>query len=93
MMSCEKQTFPYSFFIRLTQWHEFPVPKLTHFYVFIIPLPLNVTLFSKSPYLTAHIKINYEAGCIGSFRKKYRDISRTIVIAKMELFVALVSGF
>ena len=29
-----------------------------------------MTLFSKSPYLTAHIKINYEKGWIGRFSKK-----------------------
>ena len=26
-----------------------------------------MTLFSKSPYLTAHNEINYEPGCIGRF--------------------------
>ena len=34
---------------------------------------INVTIFknefSKSPYLTAYIKINYETGCIGRFLK------------------------
>ena len=25
---------------------------------------MNVTLFSKNPYLTAHMKINFETGCI-----------------------------
>ena len=49
-------------------------------------------IFSKSPYLTAHIKINYETGCIGRFSKKNRDVSRTIVTAKMELYEALVSS-
>ena len=86
MMSAEKGKFPYSFFILLTQLHEFPAPKLTNFHIFIIPLPLKVTLFSKSPYLTAHVKINYEAVCIGRF-------TLTITAAKMELFVSIVSSF
>ena len=60
MMSSEKEKFPFSFFILLAEWHELPAPKLTIFHIFIIALPLNVTLFSKSPYLTAHININYE---------------------------------
>ena len=53
---------------------------------------MNVTLFSKSAYFTAHIKINYQTGCIGSFSGKYRDVSRSIAIAKVEFFVALVSS-
>ena len=68
-MSCEKGKFPYSFFILLTQCHESPAQKLTNFHISIIPVPLNVTLFSKSAYMTAHmtvhIKINYEIRCIG----------------------------
>ena len=63
MMSCEKEKLPYSFFILLT-------PKPTNFHIFIIPLPLNVTSFSNSPYLTEHIKINYETGWIGKFSEK-----------------------
>ena len=63
------------------------------FIIFIIPLPLNLTSFSKSPDLTAHIKINYETGCTGSFSVKHRDISRTIATCTMELFVALVISF
>ena len=47
-----------------------PCRKIDKFHMFIIPLSLNVTLFSKSPYLTAHIKINYEAGCIRKFSEK-----------------------
>ena len=74
MMSCEKGKFPYSFFILLTQRHECPAPKLTNFHIFIIPLPLNVTSFSKSPYLTAHIKINYETGCIGRISEKNTEM-------------------
>ena len=66
MMSCEKEKFPYSFFIL----QESPAPKLTSCHIFIIPLPLNVTLFSKSSYLTVRIKINYESGCIGKFSEK-----------------------
>ena len=48
-------------------------PKIDKFHMFIIPLSLNVTLFSKSPYLTAHIKINYEAGCIRKFSEKKKQ--------------------
>ena len=70
-MSCEKWKFLYSFFIVLTQWHKFLTPKLTSSYIFITPLPLNVTLISKSSYLTVHIKINYETGCIGRFSKNF----------------------
>ena len=69
-MSCEKGKFPSLFVILLTQLPESPAPKLTNFHIFIIPLPFNVTLSSKSPYLTAHIKINYETGCIGRFSEK-----------------------
>ena len=50
-----------------------------------------MTLFSKSPYLTAHIKINYETSCIGKFSEKHRDVSRIITTANMELFVALLN--
>ena len=46
-----------SFFILLTQWHEFLAPKLTNFYIFIIPYALTVTLFSKS-HLTARFYWN-----------------------------------
>ena len=60
MMSCKKGKFPYSSFIVLTQLHEFPTPKLTNFYH--LSLSLKMALFSKSPYLTAHIKIIYETG-------------------------------
>ena len=70
MKSSEKGKFPHSFFILLTQWHQSSPKKLTNFHIFIIPLLLNVTLFSKSHYLTAHIKINYETGCIGRFFEK-----------------------
>ena len=70
MMPCEKEKFSYSFFIFLTRWHEFPAPKLTIFHNFISPLPLNVTLFLKIPYLIAHIKTNYETGCIRRFSEK-----------------------
>ena len=68
MIMCQKRKFPYSFFILLTQ--RLPAPKLTDFYVSITPLPLNVTLFSKSPYLNAHTKIIVETGCIARFSDK-----------------------
>ena len=52
-----------------------------------------MTLFSKSPFLTGRIKINYETSCIVSFSEKKTQIcSRIIAAAKMELFVALVSS-
>ena len=60
---------------------------------FIISVPSNVTLSSKSPYLTARTKINYETGCIGRFLKKHRDVSWTTATARMELFEALVRSF
>ena len=50
MMSYEKGKFPYASSILLIQLHEFPAPKLTSFHIFIIVLPLNVTLISKSTY-------------------------------------------
>ena len=57
---------------------------------------MRVTLFSKSPYLTAHNQIDHKTSCIGSFLKKkqqkQRDVSWTIATAKPELFVALVSS-
>ena len=31
-------------------------------YIFMTPLPLNLTLISKSPFLNAHLKKNYETG-------------------------------
>ena len=74
--------------VLLTQWHEFTASKLRNYYISIIALPLNVTLFSKSPYLTPHIKINHE-----SFLRNPRDVSRTIATATIKLFVALVSSF
>ena len=85
--------FPFSFFILLTQWHEFFAQKLTNFHIFVITLPLNVTLFSKSPYLTAHIKINYETSCNGRLSEKHKDVSRTIATFQMVFFVALVRIF
>ena len=75
MVSWEKGKFSYFFHVLLTQLHGFPAQKSTNFYISIIPLPLNLILFSKSPYLTAHIKINlialikinYQTGCIERF--------------------------
>ena len=66
-MSFEKRNF---FTHSSNSSDKFPAPKLTNFYVFIIHLSLNLTLFSKSPYLTADIKINYETGCMGRFSEK-----------------------
>ena len=68
MMPCEKEKFPYSF---LNDMNSLP----QNFYIFTIPLSLNVTLFSKSPYVTAHIKINYKTGCIGRFSKNTKMYS------------------
>ena len=76
MILCKRGKFLYSFSILLTQWHEFPAPKLTKFHIFIIPLPLNMVLFSKTPYLTPDIKINFETGCIGCFSEKPEMYSR-----------------
>ena len=69
-MSREKGKFPYSLFIVLTQWHEFTASKLTNLHVFVILFLLNVTLFSKSPYLIAHIKKKYEKDYIWRFSEK-----------------------
>ena len=52
-----------------------------------------MTLFSKSPYLTAHIKINYETSCNGRLSEKHKDVSRTFATFKMVFFVALVRSF
>ena len=52
-----------------------------------------MTLFSKSPYLTVHTKIIMKQVALQGFLEKRRDISRTVATPKMELFVALVSGF
>ena len=93
MRSCEKGQFPYSFFILLTEWYAFPASILTNFHIFTIPLSLNVTLFLKSLYLAAHIKINYETGCFGRFSEKNTDVSRTIAAAKMEFLMSLVCSF
>ena len=67
-MSYEKGNLTYSFFILLTQLHEPPALKLTNFNAFIIPIFL--LLFSKGPYLFAHIKINYETGYIRTFSEE-----------------------
>ena len=88
----QERKFPFSFFILLTQWHEFFAPKLTNFHIFVMTLPLNLTLFSKSPYLTAHIKIN-ETSCNGRLSEKHKDVSQTIATFKMVFFVALVRSF
>ena len=70
------------------------IDKFSYFYHPSLFESLNLTLFSKSPYLTANIKINYETGCMGRFSEgEKKQISRTIARAKMELFVALVSSF
>ena len=90
MMSSKKGKFSCSFFVLLTQCYESSAPKLTNFHIFITPLPLNLTLFSRSSYLAANLKIIYETCCPGRFcEKKHRDVSKTIVIFKVKLFVAL----
>ena len=93
MMSCEKEKFPYSFFMLLTQSQQPLASKFTNFHFFIILLPLNVTLFSKNPYLTGHVERNYEIGSVGRFFEKHRHVSRTIARDKMELLVALLGSF
>ena len=45
-------------------------PKLANSHIFINPFSLNVTLFWEGPYFTAHIKINYETGCIRRLSEK-----------------------
>ena len=74
MMSCKKRKFLCFFFILLTQCYEFPDPKLTNLHIFIIPLLLNLILFSKSPNLTAHIKTKYETGFIERFCEKNTEM-------------------
>ena len=89
-MSCEKGL---SLLLLRTSDSMTWAPKIDKFLYFILPLPLKVTLFSKSPYLTAHIKINYETGCIGRFSGKTQRSTQSITTAKMELFVELASSF
>ena len=94
MIWCKKEKFPYYFLILLTQRHDFPAPKLTNFHIFVTSLSLNVTLFSTGHYMTAHIKINYETGCIDRLSEKknthtHKHVFRTIVTAKMEKLKSL----
>ena len=91
MMSCKKGKFPYSSFMLLTQWHQFPAPKLTNFHIFIIPLSLNLTLFSKSLYLTAHVKLWNRL--YWKVFWKNTDVSRNVAKVKIKVFVALVGRF
>ena len=67
MMSCEKGKCPYSFFILLSQWHEFPAPKLRNIHYFI---PFSFERDIKESLLDCTYKINYETGCIGRFFEK-----------------------
>ena len=57
MMPSWKEKFLYPFFITCLNINEFS-------YFFITPLSLSVMLFSRSPYLTSHLKINYKTGRI-----------------------------
>ena len=66
--------------------------KFLDFYQLSLSLSLTVVLFSKSPHLTTHIKVNYELGCIGFLKTKQREVFRTIVATKTELFVTLVAS-
>ena len=51
-------------------------------------------LSSKSPYFTAHIKINYETDCFGRFSEKMQIyILRIITTSKMDLVITLVVSF
>ena len=65
-MLSEKRQLPYSFFKHLSQCHESLVPKLPNFHIFVTLLPLNMTCITKSPYLTAHLKLNYKISCTGN---------------------------
>ena len=71
-----------SFFILLTQC-----------LYFITPLPLNVTLFLKNPYPTAHLKIYYETSCSGKFSQKTQAQPGPSQHLRQNSFVALVSSF
>ena len=64
-MLSEKRQFPHSFFIVLSQCHEFLAPKLTNFHIFVTLLLLNMTCIAKSPHLTAHLKLN-KISCSGN---------------------------
>ena len=87
-MLSEKGQFLYFFLILC---HESPVPKLTNFCIFITHVPLCMTLFSKSPCRTVHIKVIFESGCTEGFSEK-THILRAITKFRIELSVALVSG-
>ena len=68
--------------------------KIDKFYIFITPLHLNVTLFSKSPYLAACLKIYYETGRSGEFSEKHTDAHpESSQHLRQRSFVALVSSF
>ena len=47
---------------------------MTNFHIFIVPLHLDVTLFSKGSCWIAHIKISYETVSIGRFSGKNPEI-------------------
>ena len=68
-------------------------PKIDKFWYFYHPSLFEWHYFCLH-YLTAHIKLKlWNRLHWKIFWKKHRDVSRTIVTVKMELFVALVSSF
>ena len=92
-MSCEKKKFQYTFFIPLTQWHEFFAPKLTNFCIFI-NLFLWMWHYFQRVLIWLHVlkQITKQVALEG-FLKKQRDVCRSITTANIELFVALFISF
>ena len=81
---CPRKESFCTFFIPLTQWHEFPAQKLKIF-------------LSSLSFWTWHyfqrVLIMKQVALEKFLKKKHKDVSRTIATAKMQLFVALVSSF
>ena len=93
-MLCKKRKFPFSFFTLLTQWHEFPAPKLTKIDTQNWQsLFLWMWHYFQRVLIWLHIlKWIIEQVAVDGFWKS-PDVSRTIAATRMELFVALVSSF
>ena len=69
-MSCEKGNFFYSFFILMTERHEFASPKSTYFCLFVIPVTLSGTLSLEYLFDYTH-----QTSCIGMFFEKHTEIN------------------